>query len=802
MMNFYYGVVEDRVSDPLKLGRCKVRVVGLHTEDKTQLPTAELPWATILQPVYSAAVSGIGYSPLGPVEGTWVLVTFTDEYLQSPIIIGTLGGIPSPTEPVIVEERIPLTDSQGSVVTDSSGQPILTGETQQVDISDKKDDTQRTFKPSSLKLSAKGLSEIQLHEGLASSSPDRIRLIKSTAPASTPVYAYRDTRGILTIGWGSTLMPDGTPVTPTSVITKAQADEQLARRLATEFEPGVRRVVKVPITQSMYDACVSLVYNMGVSGFAGTKIASLLNSGDYRGASAAIPLTKTNSGTLTSRRLKEQALFNADGFPTLDGDIDAAPESTITAKEQKDATQNPVILKRDNGNQQIRQQIFRRQSDGFQDPNKVYPKWINEPDTHRLARGESIEKTIVFAKEAARVRSVKIAGGGVWSQPPIPYNAKYPFNHVFSTESGHVDEWDDTPNNERRSQWHKSGTYSEVDVNGTTVNRIVGDKFEILERNGNVVIRGNCNVTIEGNHNVRVENDANVQVLGNVNLQVTGSMKAGIGQDFLINCGGRFSVDASRVDLNSGFSSGVGIPSESASGVKEFGTLTTPSRTQALDSNYETPEEGSNNEFITKQVEKGVVEPEDVPAATPPVEEAAVETKKPNPISTDCDFDMSQLTSGYQLTTLFKLGKLFPGESGIPSGVNYGLRPEEIICNIKKLAVNCLEPILRRYPNMILTSTWRSEAVNRRVGGSNTSDHLRGFAADIQFTGFSRKDYYEAVQEIAKLLPAYRQLILEYKGNKTWIHISFNSNDNKMQNLTIDAATNTTIGRGKFVLIA
>ena len=67
-MNFYYGVVEDRVSDPLKLGRCKVRVVGLHTEDKTQLPTAELPWATILQPVYSAAVSGIGYSPLGPVS--------------------------------------------------------------------------------------------------------------------------------------------------------------------------------------------------------------------------------------------------------------------------------------------------------------------------------------------------------------------------------------------------------------------------------------------------------------------------------------------------------------------------------------------------------------------------------------------------------------------------------------------------------------------------------------------------------------------------------------------------------------
>ena len=71
-MIFYSGVVENRL-DPLKLGRCQVRIVGLHTEDKKILPTDSLPWAYPLQPVTSAAMNGIGHSPVGPVEGTWVI---------------------------------------------------------------------------------------------------------------------------------------------------------------------------------------------------------------------------------------------------------------------------------------------------------------------------------------------------------------------------------------------------------------------------------------------------------------------------------------------------------------------------------------------------------------------------------------------------------------------------------------------------------------------------------------------------------------------------------------------------------
>lgn len=109
-MNFYYGVVENR-SDPLRLGRCQVRVVGLHTHDKSQLPTADLPWAVPVQPVTSAAMNGIGQSPVGPVEGTSVIIIFPDDDKQQPILLGTLGGIPSSPLPVDADDNGSITAS-------------------------------------------------------------------------------------------------------------------------------------------------------------------------------------------------------------------------------------------------------------------------------------------------------------------------------------------------------------------------------------------------------------------------------------------------------------------------------------------------------------------------------------------------------------------------------------------------------------------------------------------------------------------------------------------------------------------
>ena len=92
---WFVGVVEDR-TDPKHLGRLRVRCLGYHTEDLVKLPTADLPWAHVMNPITSATVSGVGQSPLGAVEGSWVVGFFQDGAdAQMPVIIGTLPGIPN-----------------------------------------------------------------------------------------------------------------------------------------------------------------------------------------------------------------------------------------------------------------------------------------------------------------------------------------------------------------------------------------------------------------------------------------------------------------------------------------------------------------------------------------------------------------------------------------------------------------------------------------------------------------------------------------------------------------------------------
>ena len=90
---FFEGVVESR-ADRLKLGRGQVRVFGYHTDDLSALPTADLHWASVVMPVTSASVSGIGSTP-ALVEGSHVVGYFRDGTpRQDPVILGSLLGIP------------------------------------------------------------------------------------------------------------------------------------------------------------------------------------------------------------------------------------------------------------------------------------------------------------------------------------------------------------------------------------------------------------------------------------------------------------------------------------------------------------------------------------------------------------------------------------------------------------------------------------------------------------------------------------------------------------------------------------
>ena len=89
--SWWQGIVEDR-NDPAYAGRYRVRIYGHHTQSKEKLPTAHLPWAIPMQPVTSAAISGVGQSPTGLVEGSDVIGFFVDgDEGQIPVIMGSFG---------------------------------------------------------------------------------------------------------------------------------------------------------------------------------------------------------------------------------------------------------------------------------------------------------------------------------------------------------------------------------------------------------------------------------------------------------------------------------------------------------------------------------------------------------------------------------------------------------------------------------------------------------------------------------------------------------------------------------------
>ena len=56
-------------------------------------------------------------------------------------------------------------------------------------------------------------------------------------------------------------------------------------------------------------------------------------------------------------------------------------------------------------------------------------------------------------------------------------NAVYPFNHVFESESGHIKEYDDTSGVERVGEYHKSGTFYEIDAGGNRVDKVVSNDY-------------------------------------------------------------------------------------------------------------------------------------------------------------------------------------------------------------------------------------------------------------------------------------------------------------------------------------
>lgn len=124
--------------------------------------------------------------------------------------------------------------------------------------------------------------------------------------------AYDDGVGIWTIGFGTTIYPDGVRVKKGDICTEAQARCYMQNDLK-KFEQAVNNAVSVPLNQNQFDALVSLTYNIGAAALNQSTLIKKLNAGDYRGAADQFDVWVNAGGNrmqgLVNRRAKEKLLF-------------------------------------------------------------------------------------------------------------------------------------------------------------------------------------------------------------------------------------------------------------------------------------------------------------------------------------------------------------------------------------------------------------------------------------------------------------------------------------------------------------
>ena len=123
----------------------------------------------------------------------------------------------------------------------------------------------------------------------------------------------------------------------------------------------------------------------------------------------------------------------------------------------------------------------------------------------------------------------------------------------------------------------------------------------------------------------------------------------------------------------------------------------------------------------------------------------------------------------------------FPGIDNSPSQT-------EVIENLRSLMNVVVDPIVDIYPDLIITSGYRCMALNSRLGGSNTSQHVFGQAVDIQIPGLSTADVYNYIYY---QVTGWDQLIWEYpeRGGSSWVHVSYSSRNRRKTTLASKSST-------------
>lgn len=826
-MDIKFGIVEDR-DDPLKLGRVRVRVFGTHTHDKSLLPTKDLPWAVQIIN-NSPSMNGIGSSPTNLVEGTTVAIVFMDTDQQLPLIFGSVGGIPHAVSKLIEsnDESFEI-DLDEDETDDESVAPVSEAPT--------KVDTKVVVTPSTpgfaplnkamddagitsnyARASILGICQVESNfstkaenlnysaEGLLATFPS---IIKGDIKLAKSIEKNPEKIGEFIYGPGGKGKELGNMAKSDGYRYRGRGYVQLTGKANYKKYSSVAGIDLVSNPDAMLDPNISSVVT--VAYFIDRVKLAQDNPNYYN---QAIKAVGNNRADIKERKYNAYLYFLGDT-----NGLDQTDKSTDSGKsqEQHSTIQNGLPKDRIEGTNY-----------GFSDPNLKYPlkNYLNEPDTNRLARGR-YTGTVVSKKDKSLKVNIPVSDGSIWSQPDVPFNAEYPYNHVYESESGHIQEFDDTPGNERIHTFHRKGTFEEIDANGSKVTRIVGDNYELLDRNGYIYISGDYNLTATGNINILSQSGTNIKVQGDANINVHGDINTNVAGNYNLSVNGTYNVKANSIinetnswhvdtsnlnetisgeshyrydgdkythigaDTYNRHSSGTdyGCPSDPArssgqncsnvDGANSTGLTTVISKIKSASpkySKYKTPVRRADKVFIFES-------PDELIGTTVPVIENAmpendlikpesVVKNKIDDIPASCEiyknmenFDKSLILHVDSTGYKWTLGKLLRQYQLKEITVKgKSYSKSDIVCNLKQLAENVLGKLNEKIGQV--DRAWSISSCYRNSipsGGSATSQHLTGQAVDIKIGN----DFnYNGTYDWAKDLSSnlpYDQFILEY----------------------------------------
>lgn len=135
----------------------------------------------------------------------------------------------------------------------------------------------------------------------------------------------------------------------------------------------------------------------------------------------------------------------------------------------------------------------------------------------------------------------------------------------------------------------------------------------------------------------------------------------------------------------------------------------------------------------------------------------------------------------------FTLSELTKSATAMRLGID-NTADASIRANLTALVENVLDPLRVRWGMpIIVTSGYRSTALNKAVGGAANSQHTKGMAADIRTVSDSRTDNMRLLRCLLNSGIVFDQVICEYpdaQGRPDWIHVSFNIAGNRKNRLT------------------